>query len=180
MLNPFESVFTEKSPQRPDPEGPPYDSRQIANWFVDRAKEEDMSLTIMKLVKIVYMAHGWCLAALSRPLIDDDVEAWDYGPVIPEVYYTFRVKGAGTASVSRFPRDNWKLSLDSKTKKLLEEVWNRYKSRSALQLSDLTHAIGGPWDRTYQPGVRYQAIPNKLTGSHYRSMLNRTRNIGRT
>ncbi len=177
MLEQIESVFKERSNQSSRPEFPPYNSKQIANWFVERAKEEGVSLTIMKLVKIVYMAHGWCLAALNRPLIEEgEVEAWDYGPVIPDVYYTFRVKGVGTASVSKFPRDNWKRDIDPDARKLLEEVWNRYKNKSALQLSDLTHTTEGPWEKTYQPGVRYQAIPDKLIETHYRSIMRRARN----
>ncbi len=179
MLERLKSGFREHTLQYSEPELPPYDSRQIANWFVDRAGQESMPLTIMKLVKIVYMAHGWCLAILDRPLIDDEVEAWDYGPVIPEVYYTFRVKGEGIAPVSRFPREDWARDIDSDIKRLLEEVWNRYKSKSALELSDLTHAVGGPWGKTYHMGVRHREIPNKLIKAHYQSMLNQARNGGR-
>lgn len=149
-----------------------YDSRQIANWFVNEAERENKPLTIMKLVKIVYMAHGWCLAIFDRPLIFDDVEAWDYGPVIPEVYYTFRVKGSGRAVMSRARFEDFGLGLDPNTESLLKEVWGRYKNRSALQLSDLTHVKGGPWDLMYRPGIRYQKIPNKVIQKHYRSMLN--------
>ena len=67
-----------------------YDSRHIANCFIRRAKNDHESMSIMRVLKLVYMAHGWTLAVLNRPLIMDRIEAWEYGPVIPTVYYAFR------------------------------------------------------------------------------------------
>jgi hypothetical protein len=31
----------------------------IANYFIDKALEDDRELTPMKLIKLVYLAHGW-------------------------------------------------------------------------------------------------------------------------
>lgn len=153
----------------------PYDSRQIANWFVRRSDKDEISLSIMKLIKLVYIAHGWCLAALDRPLIIDEVQAWDYGPVIPDIYYTFRTKDIYTMSVfSMKERD-----LDSITEQLLNEVWELYKNNTALQLSNLTHIVGGPWERTYDPTFRFKKIPNQLISSHYKEKIRAARNGGR-
>ncbi len=51
----------------------PYDSRQIANWFIRRAPDDGQSMSIMHVLKLVYMAHGWTLATLDRPLIMDRI-----------------------------------------------------------------------------------------------------------
>lgn len=34
----------------------------IANYFITLAKKEDKLISTMKLQKLVYFAHGWCLA----------------------------------------------------------------------------------------------------------------------
>ena len=36
----------------------PYDARQIANWFVTRAKQDEKVLGLPTILKICYIAHG--------------------------------------------------------------------------------------------------------------------------
>ncbi len=150
----------------------PYDSRQIANWFIRRAKQDGASVSIMKVLKLVYMAHGWCLAALDRPLIMDRIEAWDYGPVIPAVYYGFR--NQGVHDLSEFHMDE--RDFEPKVTQLLNEVWDLYKTKTAIQLSNLTHLRGGPWDQVYGRGNRFKGIPDDLIAEHYRAKLETARN----
>ncbi|HEY1718789.1 MAG TPA: type II toxin-antitoxin system antitoxin SocA domain-containing protein, partial [Verrucomicrobiae bacterium] len=60
----------------------PFKSIAVANRFIELAQKSDSKLTLMKLLKIVYFAHGWHLALRDKsPLIDDTVEAWKFGPV---------------------------------------------------------------------------------------------------
>ena len=48
----------------------------------------------MKIIKLVYIAHGHYLAKNDSPLFTEKVEAWDYGPVIPSLYHEFKIYGA--------------------------------------------------------------------------------------
>ena len=52
-----------------------------------------MSLSILQLVKLVYLAHGWSLGFDRGPLINATAEAWERGPVIPRVYNFYRKQG---------------------------------------------------------------------------------------
>jgi len=78
----------------------PHSSLAIANEFLRRAREIDRSLTQMKLQKLVYIAHGWCLAFSKSPLIEDRIEAWEFGPVIRRLYDA--TSRYGRSPVSRF------------------------------------------------------------------------------
>ena len=68
----------------------PYDPKAIANYFLTVAAEHNESLDPMKIQKLVYFANGWHLAVKGAPLINEQVEAWPYGPVIPSLYAAFR------------------------------------------------------------------------------------------
>ncbi len=48
----------------------------VANYFVERAREAKQEIGILKLIKLVYLAHGWHLGlyGIDRPLIREDVE----------------------------------------------------------------------------------------------------------
>ena len=141
-----------------------YDAREIANWFVERAGREGQRLSIMHLLKLIYIAHGWYLETRGRPLISNRIEAWQYGPVIPDVYNTFRPGGIEVAA----PVPGFRFNLDKDTAGFLDEIYEIYGSMSAFRLSDLTHVPGGPWDWASREGGYYAEIPDDLILKHYK------------
>lgn len=53
------------------------------------------SVSNLQLQKILYISHMYNLGVTEGdPLITDNFEAWDYGPVIPTLYH--EVKGFGS------------------------------------------------------------------------------------
>lgn len=141
-----------------------HDALEIANWFVKRAAREGRSLSIMHLLKLIYIAHGWYLEMRGRPLISNRIEAWRYGPVIPEVYNTFRPGGIEVHA----PAGGSHSDLDADTAAFLNEIYEIYGNMSAFRLSDLTHVPGGPWDRVSRERGHYAEIPDELIRQHYR------------
>ena len=142
-----------------------YDPRAIANYFLDRAAEDEVLLTPMKIQKLVYFAHGWHLAIRHQPLINEQVEAWAFGPVIPSLYRTFRAFGNQPVCAPRpqagaewilpelpyYSTQSPSIDDDSSragfTKALLDKIWSVYGGYSATQLSNITHAADTPWSR---------------------------------
>lgn len=140
-----------------------YDARQIGNYFIRLAHARQQRVSIMHVLKLVYMAHGWTLALLDRPLINDRVEAWEYGPVIPSLYWAHRPDGIYDIQ----PLDIYEEPLGPEIEAILDRVDEMYQGLSAAQLSRLTHIPGGPWAKTYRPGSRLKAIPERLIKEHY-------------
>ena len=62
----------------------------IANYFISKALADGIKLTLLQLIKLVYLAHGWHLGLTGRPLISETVQAWKYGPVIKSLYDRFK------------------------------------------------------------------------------------------
>ncbi len=135
----------------------------VANWFIENLK----SVSPLKLQKLIYFAHGWNLALRDKPLIDELVEAWDYGPVIPSVYHEF--KGFGDKPITELGTtfEMRKSTLnplgkriflvtpkvpqtDEYTIKLLRKVVDVYGKYTGGQLSTMTHQPGTPWYITKQ------------------------------
>jgi uncharacterized phage-associated protein len=142
-----------------------YDARQIANWFVTRAKRDGESLSIMTLLKLTYIAHGWHLEMRNAaPLFENQIEVWQYGPVIPDVYNSFRQQGIHVSETIHNVLD---VELAKEDENLLEQVYNIYGKLSAFQLSELTNMPGGPWDIATKAGGYYAPIPNELIHQHY-------------
>ncbi len=72
-----------------------YSPKSIANYFIDLAKVSGDKLTPMKLQKLVYYAMGWFAGYTGKPLVDEAVEAWQYGPVFSSLYHEFKQFGSG-------------------------------------------------------------------------------------
>ena len=117
----------------------------------------------MQVQKLVYISHGWYLGLTDGdPLVTNErVEAWEYGPVYPSVYYAFMKYGGGCIeSYGKIGRIVGRL-LNGKNKyeyeipyisvcdfevcKLLDRVWEVYGNFSGAVLSAKTHVPGSPW-----------------------------------
>jgi uncharacterized phage-associated protein len=161
-----------------DLSNPPYDSRVIANSFLDIALKEGDVIDPMKLLKLVYIAHGWYLALTGEPLIRDSIEAWKHGPVIPKLYDAIRKFGARPISeyYTEFDFDELTTYIptvqDEETRKFLNVVWNGYGTYSGIELSAMTHKEGTPWREVYSPDKRHIVIPMETIRSYYESLLN--------
>ena len=119
----------------------------IANYFLQKCWDEDRDLSPMHVIKLVYLANGWHLGVQGKPLICDRIRAWQYGPVIPELYLQINQYGGGpiTARVtSPFATVNNEV-LDEAEQSFLDTIWEHYRDFSALELSALTHRKGTPW-----------------------------------
>ncbi len=147
-----------------------YDSRQIANEFIRLAEAKGRSLSIMSLLKLTYIAHGWTLALTGRPLLADGIEAWEYGPVVPNVYFGFRDQGVHDMAAVKVKENEF----DPSDKSIVDQVYNIYGEMSPFRLSRLTHVAGGPWDMAATKSIGTR-IPNDLIKKHYLDKLEKSR-----
>ena len=145
----------------------------VANRFLDLAKEKGGSLTPMQLLKLVYIAHGWMLGLNGVPLIRDRVEAWQYGPVIPNLYQHIR-KYKGEPVTKKINSLFEKGELDADEDDVISQVFDVYGEMPAMRLSRITHAKGTPWELTYEPGSFGINIPSDLIEDHYQKLAERS------
>ena len=137
-----------------------YTALQIADFFVQLANSlPDDSIDNLKINKIVYFAQGRALASLGRPLFDDQIEAWDYGPVVPSVYKAFKCCGKSPIAGPESTFDESQLSSDELN--LLTDVYVNYGKYTGIALKEMTHRKGTPWSVIYEQGEN-RVIPLEL------------------
>jgi uncharacterized phage-associated protein len=145
----------------------------IANYFIKKSAETGIPLSPMKLIKLVYLAHGWHLALTEEPLIREPIEAWKYGPVVESLYHAFKRYGNANLPASA-TAPSADIPDDPELRKLLDKVWNSYAKYTAAQLSTLTHQPNTPWSKVYD-GSRWKEIPNDVIAEHYKEKLDAAR-----
>ncbi|WP_411954769.1 Panacea domain-containing protein [Alkalibacillus sp. S2W] len=114
--------------------------------FLLYLKEHDprgLKLSNLKLQKLLYYSHGYYLALHNKLLIHDRfLEAWKYGPVIPDIYHNFNSFGSGDIKIN----DNslGKIELNDIEKSIIAYVWKEYGEFTGGQLIDKSHSES-PW-----------------------------------
>ena len=146
-----------------------HDSRVIANRFLQLAREHGQTLTLMQVLKLVYIAHGWMLGLYGRALIADPVEAWKYGPAIPKLYEKLRHYG-GNAITDFISQPLVAAPLGEEEEDIVSQVYDLYGQMTGFQLSEITHAPGTPWSITNARGEYSLEIPQDLIEDYYRSL----------
>ena len=153
-----------------------YSSKAIANYFLDKGDYDRVDITPMQLIKLVYIAHGWYLALKDKPLIEDNVEAWQFGPVIPELYHEFKYYGSEPIDGRAFEEVLASIYNDPTQEPVsdfLDELWSQYKDFTAIELSNMTHLPNTPWDITRKENMfkRNPVIVDDLIKSYYKQMI---------
>jgi len=152
-----------------------YEPEAIANEFLRIARENGDALSPMKLLKLVYYAHGWHLGLTKEPLLNEAVEAWRYGPVVPSLWGKMR-KYEGNPVSDLLPVEEKNGTVDdSFVRSLIEEVWDSYGDFRAMKLSNMTHMRGTPWyevKQSYDGELpRRVDIPNAKIQEYFQSLL---------
>lgn len=162
-------------------------SKALANHLLDLAKCDATDVSPMKLQKLVYFCQGWHLAITDEPLINEQIEAWKYGPVVDSLFHAFKSYGRSpidspavryivktpenieSGNLADFEVEGVIPSIDDEcedqawaevAKRIVKKVWDVYKPFSAERLSNMSHVPGGPWAETV---AKYEGAPPKGT-----------------
>lgn len=158
----------------------PHDAREIANYILDYAEPRGLSITVMTLLKLIYFAHGWVLSKHQKPLIKNNFEAWQYGPVIRIVYDEFKSFKSNpiTARATKFnPSEQIRYiaeyNIPPEEAEIINFVVEWYGRLHAYDLSNITHQEGSSWDKIWNkprggvtPGM---VISNNLIAEDFAS-----------
>jgi len=146
---------------------PPYDGRAVANFVLDHCDRRDRGISNLSLQKVVYFCHVWSLIRLGKPLVRQAFEAWEFGPVLPYLYRSFRtfdrapiVGRAELIDLNDGRRRVVGYDFDPSVYTLLREIVEFYSRMSASALVRVSHVEGGPWHSvwnhsgTSNPGMK--------------------------
>lgn len=116
----------------------------IAKYIITKTLNEGYPVSNLKLQKLLYFVQGVMLVNCGRSAFEDHIEAWQYGPVVPEVYFTYSSYGATPILLSYD-----KVNLSGEEKKAADIVIKSFLKTSAFALVNETHKKGSPWYEAY-------------------------------
>ena len=117
-------------------------AEDVARRLLHLRNDAEVETTPLQIIKLVYLAHGWMLGFHGRPLIEDPVEAWKYGPVVPSVYHSYiKWKRSPIDPIPPEAPVKWGRA----ERHVVEETARAYMDYSPTDLSSITHQKGTPW-----------------------------------
>lgn len=123
-------------------------------------------LSNLQLQKMLYLADMNFVGQGRGRLVDEDFEAWDYGPVLPTLYHACKAFGP-----KPIPNVFWGAEDISGTPEaeMLAIAWEKLKGQNAGRLVENTHWSGGAWAKRYVPGAKGIRISSEDMVDEYRN-----------
>ncbi len=131
---------------------------------------KDWSVTNLEAQKLLYFAHMIALGESNgaRPLVSENFQAWDYGPVLPGAYREAKIFGDKPIKPFLFShRSRIKTEFDDVFRETLSELGSLSSSRLVAE----SHWPEGAWAEYYRAGARGREIPNSAILAEYRKRL---------
>ena len=133
-----------------------YKAVNIARYIINKCTADEHPISNLQLQKILYYVQK---EFLTNDLVafDDDFEAWQFGPVIPEVYYLYCGFGA-TAIRMRYVTD-----IEKDYANTINPIVEKKRCLDPWFMVEDTHKPGKAWAEIYRNGLgNHQIIPKEL------------------
>ena len=164
-----------------------YDVLDISRYIINKCNEKNYIISNLKLQKLLYFVQGFSMVLNKKKCFDDNIQAWDYGPVCPNAYHRFKKYGAnnippvkqyediefdGVDKIEWIKKEFKEESIDPNTRRLIDAVINTYAKYSASTLVDITHRQL-PWVKTYNDpsNGKNAVIDDKLINDYFSRLV---------
>jgi uncharacterized phage-associated protein len=126
-----------------------YSALKVARYIIWWCNNNGYSISNLKLQKILYFVQAQFLVARGMPCFCEEIQAWEYGPVVPEVYREYKAYGGG--NIPAFERSERPMVIRAEDIPLIDDIISECVNYSASSLVELTHNQS-PWQDVYMPG----------------------------
>lgn len=134
-----------------------YKAIDLSKYIVTKCIVDGCAISNLQLQKILYYVQKDFLQR-NCVAFSDDIEAWQFGPVVPVVYYKFC--GFGAMPITNTFEVGGIASSDLQA---IEYVVDAKKFLDPWDLVADTHKKNGAWDKIYQNGLgNHNIIPLSL------------------
>ena len=123
------------------------DAIDVAKYIINYAYEKNHPISNLQLQKILYFLWIDFYKEKNKYLFDDEIEAWKYGPIIPNVYNSY---SHFSAMKLRIKYDDYQICNDDIV--ILNKYINKYYKLSATYLVDKSHKKTTSWYKSYEKG----------------------------
>lgn len=136
-----------------------YAAIDLSKYIVANCIKDCHPISNLQLQKILYYVQKEFLNK-NKVAFPDEIEAWQFGPVVPNVYYHFCGFGAMPISVLD---DSDSIIIDSGDKLEIDGIIKAKRALNPWDMVEETHKADGAWAKIFSDGIgNRQVIPISL------------------
>jgi len=133
-----------------------YSALNIAKYIIDKCTKDKNPISNLQLQKILYYIQREFLQQ-GAMAFSENIEAWQFGPVVPEVYKQYC--GFGALPI----RMRYAVDIQSRDKNIINPIIEKKRILNPWDMVSDTHSSGKAWDLIYRGGLGdHQIIPQEL------------------
>lgn len=137
-----------------------YDAIHLSKYIISKCVSDGLPISNLQLQKILFYIQKDYLKRDSVAF-SDEIEAWQFGPVVPNAYYRFCGFGAMPISVKYSD-----CSIKSDDALQIDPIIEAKRCLNPWEMVKDTHKPNGAWDQVYRSGSgNKQKIPHNLIKS---------------
>lgn len=122
----------------------------LAKYIVSKCTNENKPISNLQLQKILYYIQYESLKQTSECVFYDEIEAWQFGPVVPNIYYYFCNFGAMPINI-KF--DNYKdIVKDINNIEIVDNIVTMRREQNPWEMVKETHKDDSPWSIVFNQG----------------------------
>lgn len=125
-----------------------YHARDVANFLINLNFQDCLPISNIMLQRMLYCAQEHYLKNFNIPLFEEEIEAWQFGPVVREVYVVFCGFGAFPIDV-KIPGES---VLEEEDQNILNILNNETRFLCYDKLSSFIDNPRTSWRTTYDNG----------------------------
>ena len=123
-----------------------YSALDVARYIIWYCEEKKYIVSNLKLQKILYFIQAKFLVEKNTACFSEKIEAWTFGPVIPDVHQQYKIFGNAHIPCVDV-QDDFKISEQDKA--LIDNMIDKCSKFTASQLGEITHRQT-PWKKAYK------------------------------
>ncbi len=125
-----------------------YSALEVAKYVINHEHKERRPITNLRLQKLLYFVQAKVLVETGEPCFEDEMQAWEYGPVVPIVYEAYKKYGNLPIIEEQQITEKIKASIQNN----IGEILNYFGSTPTFGLVQITHGQT-PWIEAKKHGL---------------------------
>ena len=133
-----------------------YTAMEIARYVINKCTVEGHPISNLQLQKILYYIQKEFLDN-GMPAFEDEIEAWQFGPVVPQVYRQY----CGFGSMPIWMK--YLVNVCEQYRNVIDKIVVEKRGLNPWDMVEDTHKLGKAWKDIYREGEGdHQVIPKEL------------------
>lgn len=143
---------------------------EIAEYIIKKYNEMEVEITNLRLQSLLFLLQKEFIKKNGKKLFSDEISAWNYGPIVENVYYNFC--GFGSLPLWIFKEFEEPEKINKEIKVFIYDFISKFKNYDYYELHNLSKLPNGAWENTIKRKgyIEEYDILNEIENSKSRSV----------